>query len=59
MLKAWFQQQNVLTDSKKKVEVDEDIMAEAFKGVSELFTFSTEQLLELLDIFTGKSFFPI
>jgi hypothetical protein len=33
-------------------------MAEAFKGVAELFTFSTEQLLELIDIFTGKSFFP-
>jgi hypothetical protein len=32
-------------------------MAEAFKGVAELFTFSTEQLLELIDIFTGKSFF--
>jgi hypothetical protein len=29
-------------------------MAEAFKAIAELFAFSTDQLLQLLDIFSGK-----
>ena len=42
---------------KKKVDVDEGLMAEAFKSVAEFIAFSSEQLLELLDLFPGK--FPI
>ena len=53
-LKAWFQQYS--GDQKKKdskLEVDEGAMADAFKSVSEFFTFSTDQLLELLNVFPG------
>jgi hypothetical protein len=49
MLKAWFSQFTG-ADSKKKEQIDEDAMAEAFRGVAEFFAFSTEQLLQLLDV---------
>ena len=53
LLKAWFQQFGG-AESKRKEQVDEEAMAEAFRGVAEYFAFSTEQLLQILDLFPGK-----